>query len=46
MKQQLEQKKIDGIFDDTTIHDREEIIFNEKMTEIWQRNEEKLKTNE
>ena len=42
MKNQLE-KKIDGMEFDKTTKIREEITFNEKMLEIWQRNEEKLR---
>ena len=42
MKNQLE-KKIDGMEFDKTAKIREEIAFNEKMLEIWQRNEEKLR---
>lgn len=42
MKNQLE-KKIDGMEFDETAKIREEIAFNEKMLEIWQRNEEKLR---
>ena len=41
MKKQAEQKLEDIIEDKTKI--REEISFNEKMIEIWQRNEEKLR---
>ena len=42
MKEQLE-KKLEGLSDDNTLKVREEIVFNEKMIEIWQRNEEKLR---
>lgn len=42
MKNQLEQKA-KGLTDGTTNKIREEISFNEKMIEIWQRNEEKLR---
>lgn len=42
MKNQLE-KKIDGMEFDKTTKIREEIAFNEKMIEVWQRNEEKLR---
>lgn len=42
MKNQLE-KKIDGMEFDKTAKIREEIAFNEKMLDIWQRNEEKLR---
>ena len=42
MKEQLE-KKLEGLSNDNTLKVREEIAFNEKMIEIWQRNEEKLR---
>jgi len=42
MKNQLEKKIDDAEFDETT-KIREEISFNEKMLDIWQRNEEKLR---
>lgn len=42
MKNQLE-KKIDGMEFDETAKIRQEIAFNEKMLDIWQRNEEKLR---
>ena len=42
MKKQLE-KKLQELTDDEAIKVREEISFNEKMIEIWQRNEEKLR---
>ena len=41
-KQQLEQQ-VEGLTNDETNKIREEISFNEKMIEIWQRNEEKLR---
>ena len=43
MKNQLKQK-LEGITNnDNTAKIREEIKFNDKMIEIWQRNEEKLR---
>jgi len=42
MKEQLE-KKLEGSSNENTLKAREEISFNEKMIEIWQRNEEKLR---
>jgi len=42
MKNQLEQKIL-GITNNENAKIREEISFNEKMIEIWQRNEEKLR---
>jgi len=41
-KNQLEQKLHEMAYDETT-KIREEISFNEKMIEIWQRNEQKLR---
>ena len=41
MKSQLEQKL--DVTNDNTSKIREEIQFNDKMIEIWQRNEEKLR---
>ena len=43
MKKQLEIK-IQGLTDDEVIKVRDEISFNEKMIEIWQRNEGKLRS--
>ncbi len=40
-KNQLEQQ-LEGMVDDTA-KIKEEIVFNEKMIEIWQRNEQKLR---
>ena len=42
MKNQLEQK-LDVINNNETSKILEEIKFNDKMVEIWQRNEEKLR---
>ena len=43
MKNQLEQK-LEGVANnDKTSKIQEEIKFNDKMIEIWQRNEEKLR---
>ena len=43
MKNQLKQK-LEGVTnDDKTSKIQEEIKFNDKMIEIWQRNEEKLR---
>jgi nicotinamide mononucleotide adenylyltransferase len=43
MKNQLKQK-LEGVTNnDNTAKIREEIKFNDKMIEIWQRNEEKLR---
>ena len=43
MKNQLKQK-LEGVTNnDNTIKIQEEIKFNDKMIEIWQRNEEKLR---
>jgi hypothetical protein len=42
MKNQLERKII-RMADTETDKIREEILFNKKMIEVWQRNEEKLR---
>ncbi len=42
MKNQLEAKS-DAMFNDDTGKIKEEISFNKKMIEIWQRNEDKLR---
>ena len=41
-KNQLEQK-LEGVNPDETEKIQKEISFNEKMIEIWQRNEQKLR---
>ncbi len=41
-KDQLEQQ-LEGMAFDDTMKIKEEITFNEKMIEIWQRNEQKLR---
>jgi hypothetical protein len=43
MKNQLKQKLEDVTNNDGTAKIQEEIKFNDKMIEIWQRNEEKLR---
>lgn len=43
MKNQLKQKLEDVPNNDKTSKIQEEIKFNDKMIEIWQRNEEKLR---
>jgi len=43
MKNQLKQKLEDVTNNDKTSKIQEEIKFNDKMIEIWQRNEEKLR---
>ena len=43
MKQQAEQKLKNMQHDEKVTKIREEISFNEKMIEIWQRNEAKLR---
>jgi len=43
MKNQLKQKLEDVPNNDKTSKIQEEIEFNDKMIEIWQRNEEKLR---
>ena len=42
MKNKLERKHV-GTINPETVKIREEISFNEKMIEIWQRNEEKIR---
>jgi len=43
MKNQLKQKLEGATNNDNTTKIREEIKFNDKMIEVWQRNEEKLR---
>ena len=43
MKNQLKQKLEDATNNDNATKIQEEIKFNDKMIEIWQRNEEKLR---
>ena len=43
MIKQAEHNRLDEITPDETIKIREEISYNEKMMEIWQKNEEKLR---
>ncbi|MDH3779475.1 MAG: hypothetical protein OES15_01335 [Nitrosopumilus sp.] len=43
MKNQLKQKLKGATNNDNTTKIREEIKFNDKIIEVWQRNEEKLR---